>query len=272
MKLYKDFILITDIDGTLANSQHIVSAKNKQAIAHFVEQGGHFAVATGRTQKNVLPYIEGLNINAPCILYNGGALYSWQDQRFLKTKHLQGNHLADYLRHCMVVFPRMCVQVFTQEQLYIITEPGNIDEHLRREKQEFAYAALDDITDKTWIKIILCDSHDNLLASRELLSSFNLEDKTNNFFSAITYLEIVNKHVSKGNMLKELLQLSGFRSKKVIAAGDFQNDIEMLRVADYGIAPANAQDDVKMIADAIGVSNDDDLMHDIIYRIMPKMR
>lgn len=271
MKPYQDFILISDVDGTLANDNHTISLKNKEAIRHFVAQGGHFAVATGRTQRNVVPYMDGLVVNAPCILYNGGALYSWEEKRFLKTKHLESSKVASFLRRCMEAFPQMCIQVFTQEQMYVITDPANVDEHMIREKQEFTYAALDEIIGKTWIKIILCDSHENLLASRELIASFHLEESTNNFFSAVTYLEIVEKNVSKGNMLGELKKMSQYRRKKIIAAGDFQNDIEMLKVADYGVAPANAQEDVKQVANFIAASNNDDLMHDIIYRILPTL-
>ena len=85
------------------------------------------------------------------------------------------------------------------------------------------------------------------------------------------YLEIVEKNVSKGNMLGELIKMSEFRNKTVIAAGDFQNDIEMLKVADYGVAPANAQKDVRQIADIVAVSNNDDLIHDIIYQVIPTL-
>ncbi len=271
MKPYRDFILISDLDGTLANSEHKVSEKNKNAIAYFVEQGGHFSIATGRTQKNVVPYMTDLIINAPCILYNGGALFSWQEQRFIKTMQMKSNDVSDFLRCCILSFPQMCIEVFTEEQLYVVTDPANIDEHMKREKQEFAYAQIDDILEQSWIKIILCDSHEHLLASRNLLAEFHLENKTNQFFSAVTYLEIVGKHVSKGNMLGELLNMEAYRFKKVIAVGDFENDIEMLRRADCGVAPANAQEDVKRIADWVAVSNDDDVIHDIIYRIVPTL-
>ena len=271
MKTYQDFILISDLDGTLASSEHKVSKKNKEAITHFVTHGGHFAVATGRTQNNVVPYMAGVVVNAPCILYNGGALFSWQEQRFLKIKHMESSLLADFLKRCILLFPQMCIEIFTEEQLYVVTDPKNIDEHMKREKQEFVYAEIDEIIGKLWIKIILCDRHEQLLASRNLLSLFHLEDKTNNFFSALTYLEIVGKQVSKGNMLSELLTMKEYRGKKVIATGDFQNDIEMLRLADVGIAPAKAQGDVKKIADVISVSNDEDLIHDIIYRILPTL-
>lgn len=272
MKNYHDFLIITDVDGTLANSAHTVSRKNKLAIEDFVAQGGHFSVATGRTQKNAAPYMEGLAINAPCILYNGGALYDWQRKSFLKTKHLSGGKIADYLKRCSNLFPQMCIQVFTQEQLYVISDPANVDEYVKRENQEFTYAALEEIVDKIWIKILLCDSRENLLSCRDLLGEFGLDGETNNFFSAVTYLEIVAREVSKGEMLGELLKSAAYQGKKVIAAGDFQNDIEMLRRADLGVAPANAQEDVKRVADIIAVSNDEDLLHDIIYRILPTLR
>lgn len=271
MKIYRDFILVTDLDGTLANSDHKVSQKNKDAIAYFVAQGGHFAVATGRTQRNVVPYMSGIVTNTPCILYNGGALFSWQEQRFLKVKHMESTDVAEFLKGCISLFPQMCIQIFTEEQLYVVTDPANVDEHMKREKQDFTYAQIDDILEKLWIKVILCGDHEHLLACRDLLSVFHLEDKTNNFFSAITYLELVGKDVSKGNMLNELLNMEEYRTKKVIATGDFQNDITMLRRADCGIAPANAQEDVKKIANVIAVSHDDDLMHDIIYRILPTL-
>jgi len=271
VKNYQDFVLVADLDGTLANSEHIVSQKNKDAIAHFVAEGGFFSVATGRTQNNAVPYMAGVVVNAPCILYNGGALFSWQEQRFLKINHMEGTYLADFLKSCIITFPKMCIEVFTKEQLYVVTDPANVDEHMLREKQDFVYTGIDDILGKLWIKVILCDSHEHLLTSQKLLSLFDGQNKTNNFFSAVTYLEIVERHVSKGNMLSELLNMEQFHDKKVIATGDFHNDIEMLRLADCGIAPANAQDDVKKIADVISVSNDDDLMHDIIYRILPTL-
>lgn len=271
MKPYQNFILMSDLDGTLANSDHEISQKNKDAIAYFVAQGGHFAVATGRTQKNLAPFMTGITVNAPCILYNGGALFSWQEQRFLKIRHMESAEAAGLVQACKALFPHMCIEIFTEEQLYVVTDPANIDAHMVREKQEFVYAGLDDILHKAWIKIILCDSHENLIAGRDLLPQFQLAEKTNNFFSADTYLELVGKQVSKGSMLGELMSLRPYRGKKVVAAGDFQNDIEMLRLADCGVAPENAQQDVKKAADVVAVSNDDDLLHDIVYRILPKL-
>ena len=271
MKSYKDFFLITDMDGTLANSEHEVSEKNKAAIEDFINQGGKFAIATGRTQHNVGPYMQNLTVNAPCVFYNGGALFDWNKQEFMKTAPVQGDNLAAFIRHCIKAFPAMCIQIFTAEQLYIVTDPKNVDEHMDREKQAFVYANLDEILGKEWIKVLLCDQNETLLTVRALLAEFQIDKATNYFFSAPIYLELVGKSISKGSMLGELLKMEEYKNKTVVASGDFQNDIEMLKLAHLGVAPANAEPDVKKAADFIGVSNDEDLMHDIIYRLMPTL-
>jgi Cof subfamily protein (haloacid dehalogenase superfamily) len=271
MKSYKDFFLISDMDGTLANSKHVVSEKNKAAIDHFIKQGGKFAIATGRTQNNVGPYMQDLTVNAPCIFYNGGALFDWNKQELIKTVPVQGENLVQFIRHCIQLFPNMCIEIFTAEELYIVTDPKNVDEHMVREKQAFVYANLDEILGEEWIKIILCDQNEKLLTVNELLDDFQLDKSINYFFSAPIYLELVGKSISKGSMLGEVLKMEEYKDKIVVAAGDFQNDIEMIKLAHLGVAPANAQPDVKKAANMIGVSNDEDLLDDIIYRLMPTL-
>jgi len=271
MKTYKDFFLISDMDGTLANSKHEVSEKNKAAIEDFINKGGKFAIATGRTQHNVGPYMKGLIVNAPCIFYNGGALFDWNKQAFIKTAPVQGANLVQFIRRCIKAFPDMCIQIFSAEQLYIVTDPKNVDEYMEREKQAFVYAKLDEILDKEWIKILLCDTNENLHTVREVLVEFGLDKALNYFLSAPIYLELVGKDISKGSMLGKILKMEEYKNKTVVATGDFQNDIEMIKLAHLGVAPANAEPEVKEVADIIGVSNDEDLLHDIIYRLIPTL-
>lgn len=271
MKSYKDFFLISDMDGTLANSEHEVSEKNKAAIEDFINQGGKFAIATGRTQHNVGPYMQDLTVNAPCVFYNGGALFDWNKQKFIKTAPVKGENLAQFIRHCIELFPDMCIEIFTAEELYIVTDPKNVDEHMEREKQAFVYAKLDEILATEWIKILLCDTNENLLTVREVLVEFGLDQAINYFFSAPIYLELVGKDISKGSMLGEILKMEEYKNKTVVATGDFQNDIEMIKLAHLGVAPANAEPEVIKVADIIGVSNDEDLLHDIIYRLIPTL-
>lgn len=51
-----------------------------------------------------------------------------------------------------------------------------------------------------------------------------------------------------------------------MAIGDGENDVEMLELASFGVALANGSEKAKAVADATGISNDDDGVADAIYR------
>lgn len=53
MGIFDGYLLVSDMDGTLLNSNGKLSEENKKAIEYFVDNGGQFTLATGR----MLPYI-----------------------------------------------------------------------------------------------------------------------------------------------------------------------------------------------------------------------
>ena len=61
---------------------------------------------------------------------------------------------------------------------------------------------------------------------------------------------------NKASGLKFLAEYLGMAMDEVMAVGDSENDIEMLREAGLGIAMGNAADDVKSIADEITLDNE----------------
>lgn len=269
MKAYKDCVLITDIDGTLANSDHVVSEQNRAAIHFFKAQGGRFAIATGRTQKTAVTFLEQAKVNAPCVFYNGAVLYDWDKKELIKVKSVKSKALVEFVQYCMKQYPTMCIQIYTIEQIYVITGDVTVDDHLITENHEFEYATLEEMMDKEWAKVMLSDQRNILEECRSKLEAFQLETTTNHFFSAEYYFEFVGKEVSKGTMVADMMQLPEFHGKTVFAAGDFQNDIEMLNYVDVGVAPANAEPDVQAAADVVSVTNNEHLMYEIIYNIMP---
>ncbi|MDE5649370.1 MAG: HAD hydrolase family protein, partial [Oscillospiraceae bacterium] len=67
---------------------------------------------------------------------------------------------------------------------------------------------------------------------------------------------------------KEYVKLLNMENFTIVAAGDYHNDIEMLQTADIGAATANAQQDVKNIADIIlKKSSDENAIAELIDMI-----
>ena len=61
-----------------------------------------------------------------------------------------------------------------------------------------------------------------------------------------------------------MIKLCGYDNHFIVAAGDYNNDIEMLRCSDLAVAVENAQDEVKKHADIIVCDNNSGVVYDIV--------
>ena len=68
-------------------------------------------------------------------------------------------------------------------------------------------------------------------------------------------MEITHSDATKGNAIAQLSRLQDIPTENILAIGDSDNDISMLRQAGLGIAMGNAPDFVKSAADAVTESN-----------------
>ncbi len=268
---YSKYLIISDLDGTLINSQHFISQENLDAISFFIKNGGSFAIATGRSKDNIRPYIENLTLNGPCILYNGGGIYNFQEERFLATELMDKSLVEEYIIYCMKNYKNMVVEIFTPDMLYIITPDHILDPYVEREKQVYLRTTLDEVMKKDWIKVLIYDSPESLQKAQSMLKNYNFLDKVDSFFSQVFYLELIKKGISKGAALERLKNSNQYSDKTIIAVGDYDNDVEMISSADVGIAVSNARECVKDVADIVTVSNDENALQDIIYNIIPSL-
>lgn len=55
----------------------------------------------------------------------------------------------------------------------------------------------------------------------------------------------------KGTALEELRKACGMEDFTFVAAGDYNNDIELLQAADVAYCPSNAAEEVKKVADKV---------------------
>lgn len=71
-------------------------------------------------------------------------------------------------------------------------------------------------------------------------------------------IEINAVGVNKGTGLVNLGKMLGIRQEEIMACGDGDNDIAMLKEVGFGVAMANAEEKVKAVADYITESNNDE--------------
>ena len=250
MSIYSNIILVSDLDDTLLNKNKEISESDINSINKFIENGGNFAVATGRVYESAMPYIKKLNITHPCIMFNGGMIYDTCKNEVLWKCCLPIN-AKDYVNDVLDNFPEVAAEILVDKEIYIPRMNKILEEKMELEHVSYISCLLDDIPSE-WIKVLFTLEHSLIPEVAEFVNSRNYEG-VSFVESCGCYYEMLPKGVSKGEAIKTMLEITKDKDKgmKVVAVGDYNNDIEMIEMADMGVCVANAVEDVKMVADVI---------------------
>ena len=80
-------------------------------------------------------------------------------------------------------------------------------------------------------------------------------------------MEILPKNINKGVSIHKFSELFGIDINKIVAVGDFENDVEMIKEAGVGVAVSNACPAAKEVADIVTVSNEEHAIAKVIEDI-----
>lgn len=267
MGKFTGHLLVSDLDGTLIDNANGISRENLAAIHAFVAAGGRFAVATGRTELNVLPYAQELPRHSPWILYNGAGIYDWEQDAFLYKATLDRELATAFVRRIIARLPHVNVQIYAGGPFCDINPQAQPDRVAVEEKQAFIHKPLEAIDDG-WLKIIFCSNLPDELAQIEtLLAGDELARLVHKTRSSPRYFELTAAGVNKGEALRRLKRLLQPAPERVIAIGDYLNDVEMLHEADISAAPQSALAEVREQARIITVSHQLAAVADLVRRL-----
>lgn len=250
MGKYEGKILLSDIDGTLLNTESTLSLKNAEAIRHFVDEGGKFGIATGRSLTNALSFLENIPINGYCILGNGGLLYDFETQTYLEEYGIIKKETDCFLQRCLKERPQIGIQIYGRDMGYIVSKKELANPEVVKDHHPVQFACVNDVADVNWIKILFFGTEEDIewLEKESIyLEKNKIVDRVR---SSVTYYEFLPVNVNKGTMLNRLRRYTN-KNHTIYAVGDYYNDIEMIKQADVGIAMGNAPDLVKTCADYI---------------------
>ena len=267
MGKFSGVLLVSDFDGTLIDHQLSISDDNVAAVQSFIAQGGRFVGATGRTELNVRPFARGLSLSSPWILYNGAAIYDWQRQSFVYKALLDRALTAAFVARVIARIPAINVQVFPGGPFCQVNPRAVPDAQAVREKQAFVDKPVEEVGDD-WLKVLFCDDdpqHIDLVEA--LLHDDPLRHCVHPTRSAPRYFELTASGVNKGSALVRLKQLLDPPAQRVVAIGDYLNDIEMLIEADLAAAPCSALPQVQAHARIITLAHTQSAIADLVQQL-----
>ena len=223
--------------------------------------------ATGRAGHGIAPEIKALPGVRYAIATNGGVVTDLLEGRNLKTCAISNEQTLSILRR-LDEYPAMYDPYI---EGWAITQPEFI-EHLDRYglspvMQRMVHATRRTVpniiryveeTKKEAEKINVFFGEEHM-GERERLRR-ELEQIEGLFVSSSlpNNLEINREEATKGNALLWLADYLNIPHSSVMAFGDGENDVSMLRAAGIGVAMGNAIDKAKAAASYVTLSNDDD--------------
>lgn len=260
-----DYLLVSDLDGTLLQDAHTVNPRSEQAIRRLLSKGGRFTIATGRVYGAAKEILKQIPVNAPVITANGGCILEAETGNVIQDLYLP-EKAKSYIKEIHRCFPQLDLDFFPEgaECVYVFRGKNDWENVFIEADLPFLYAGSQDWQCR-WRKCIFECPIEQKSDFDEYLAKYSASFQGVCFVnSSPQFYEMIPSQVSKGAALKYLASLLNIPRERIAAVGDFDNDLSMIRFAGIGAFTADAAPDLKREADLVVCSNLDGAVADVV--------
>ncbi len=246
-------LIAFDMDDTLLNSNRTISPQNIHWIHKLRTQGVQIVLCSGRPTVSLLRTAKellGENPGEYCISFNGGAIsqvHNGQEISRLPLPSEPGMEILKIARNLGIL-----LQAYEGDSFYVEKDDPRV--HAYQKSINIGYEVLTDLSpiiQQGSLKLLMNGPREALLRAQEQLLPLANQGKVTMAFSKPEYLEFVHPQINKGTGLKLLCEHLGIPVGRTIGVGDSYNDRELILQAGLGVAVANAQNEIKEIADLV---------------------
>lgn len=275
-------LIALDLDGTALTSEKKVSQGTLDALHHAHECGIKTVIVSGRPPQGIVEHALTMKLTKDdfFICFNGSGLCKL-DQYFGENKlHIYSTQFKPFF---CVTTPYSCfrpifnklhslglnVHAFSTTRCLLVENdnPGSNRE------------ATNSHLDKTYVDFAQIDDNEhfykfNVVGNPRLLDKLRAELTASDikYYDVVrsedTFLEFISQKYNKGIMLAKLCELLNITTKEVVAFGDAENDLSMIKTAGLGVAMGNSMELLKEQADFITNTNDEDGIAFVLNQII----
>ncbi|KGL58596.1 Cof-type HAD-IIB family hydrolase [Polaribacter sp. Hel1_85] len=253
MNLSKVKLVVSDMDGTLLNSKGEVSDLFFDLFQQLKNKNIHFCAASGRQYNSIVHKLAPIKDDIFVIAENGGIAKK-------KDNLLVLNALSP------VKIKKIIPVLRTINNAHVVL-CGKNGAFIESKNQEFinlfqeyyhTYEIVDDLTaiadTEDFLKIAIY----HFTSSEEYIYPTVKEFESEMLIkiSGKNWLDISDEKANKGNALREVQGLLKVTKEETMVFGDYHNDIEMLKEANFSFSMKNAHKDITKLANYSTESND----------------
>lgn len=258
-------LIATDLDGTLLRSDESVSARTREALAAATAAGAAHIVVTGRAVPWTRHILDDLGYEGLAVCGQGAQVYDAGAHRLLTSvtldRQLAGVALAKIEAEVGPLHLAASRDGLEGEVLvgqgYALT--GDLPVTPLTDVADLWSAPLN----KIYIQHPELTDDELAEAARAAAGGF-----VSVAMAGAGIVELLPLGLSKATGLSLAARRLGLKAADTIAFGDMPNDIPMFGWASYGVAMADAHEELKAVADEVTASNDEDGIAVVLERLL----
>jgi len=262
--------LVLDIDGTLVNSNKEITPATAEAIRRVILAGHAVVIASGRPLPGMRKCERDLELKkygGYLLSYNGAKVINCSTEEVIYEKTLPAHIPAEIYEYAkahgagVVSFEGDCVISGFEPNEWVKMEAKHNGLEIK------VIENFPEYIDFPVNKCMIMDGGDkDALYEKELQEKYG--DSLSIYRSEVYFLEVMHAGISKAQTLDEILPTLGVKRENTICCGDSYNDISMIEYAGIGVAMGNAKPEVKVVADYITATNDEDGLVEVIKKFI----
>lgn len=264
--------LLLDLDGTLLDGDERIPPRTHAALRAARETGVVVMTSTGRSLISAQPVMDELGFDTPTVLFNGCAVWCPKERRLIEERTLSNRTNRRVLEWAAARDAQVIVMTATEK---VTHEPRNDAE--RRNFGGFygmQFVPRAELYRECTIRLsVLVDDPDSERVARELelaaqemvyVSHFPLSMLPRHRTNPYCAVDAHPPCRGKAEALRVLEERYGIPAERVVAVGDGDNDVPMIRAAGLGVAMGNSQGVALRAADRVIGTNDSDAIPALI--------
>lgn len=247
-------LIVSDIDGTLITSDHVITPATKRTALELRMNGIHLCLASSRPPRSIKPIAQELGLRAPFAAFNG-ALIQLPDDQVLAGSVIPPN-ITQRIRG-MAMLLGLDVWLYDQKDWYVNMRTPFVD----REAQTAGFMPRTDVymqqLKRDNVKLTVVGTPDVVLKAMERIRG-EMGTVVSASRSKPRFLDVTAFGWDKAALIKRLGALLNVPPENMAAIGDGPNDVGLFRQAIVSIAMGQAVDNIKQQASYVTASNDED--------------
>ena len=231
-KTFENWLVVSDIDGTLNNKIRQLPKRNYAAIKKFTELGGNFTLASGRLTSSLKRNYDRVPCNQPAVVLNGAGLYDFSKNEMVWRSTI-GEKGQNFVRTVIAkysdIFKSLDIGIYFDDFVYIVKNGLFGSGTMRIDKAHYRIVDISEVPTEGWMKVIFWGLPTTIDSLRRLIDRSDIRHEVNFMASSPYTIEMLARRTHKGKGIMQLASKIGIEKSHIAAIGDYYNDYDMLK-------------------------------------------